>query len=491
MIIEYTAEEIKDLDENNLHFSKLLFEKTEELKKYQSETKECEQARSEIKELKDKWDATNQAICDKAEKSRVNVFNGNKEKIKEEAIEQIQLILEDYISHYFLPDKNGKYIPYSECENKEPFLSAREARTLIYRGIKPLTDALEGDEKSKKEINKHISDYISASEYIYTQQKTRERKQVGNYKLLNDKTEYALISDFFEKKSINGQMYLAFGVNSAPKKNDPAPVYISLTYKGINAQMSSKLNGFDESVYNAFCTFSYYGIKQLTATEIWRLMNGYHGNARKNPTAAQLKRVAKSIDKMQYTQILMDISNEINQKYITIDDERIIKGVISAYLLPLKSIILESENGKEIAGYSMYEEPILFTYNKAKRHVLTVNYSLLDIDSSNTGYIIEFRDFMLKRITSMKNGVFQKRTIDFYGNDSIYKNAGVPIPKERINAANYSSAGAYNTAIKKEAANDRKKINDILQTWKNKKFIKDFTFEKNATGKYTDVRIYF
>ena len=57
----------------------------------------------------------------------------------------------------------------------------------------------------------------------------------------------------------------------------------------------------------------------------------------------------------------------------------------------------------------------------------------------------------------------------------MYEKIGIEPPENRINRANYSTDNAYKTGIKKEAKKDREKVTEILEAWKAKNFIKDFS----------------
>ena len=314
-------------------------------------------------------------------------------------------------------------------------------------------------------------------------------KNAEKYNLLNDKAVYALVGSFFSLGEIDGQTFMDFAVNEAGKKASPVPVYITLTYDGAANILSRRINAFDESVFNSVCTFSCYNKTKFTAAELWRLMNGYHGNVRKNPTKNQLKRVINSLEKLSGIRLRMDISEELKAGYFTIDDERVVNGCVNVFFLPAESCLLKTENSKIVAGYELLREPFFLAYHRAKKHVITVPYELLSAGAAGGKYHAELRDFMLKRISSMKAGVFGSRKIAFTGSDSVYANTGIPAPEERIRRENYTLQRDYKAAVRREAAGDREVIRGILTAWREKGFIRDFSFEQGANNQLTRVII--
>lgn len=60
-------------------------------------------------------------------------------------------------------------------------------------------------------------------------------------------------------------------------------------------------------------------------------MNGRGGEAR--PGNKQVERIKYSLDKMRVTLCYMDISEELDTRYITLEDDRLVSGNIETYLL--------------------------------------------------------------------------------------------------------------------------------------------------------------
>ena len=315
-------------------------------------------------------------------------------------------------------------------------------------------------------------------------------KSAEKYSLLNDKSVYSIVGNFFSLGEIDGQTFMDFAVNETSKKSAPVAVYLTLTYDGDDANvLGRRINAFDESVFNAVCTFSFCNKSAFTGTELWRLMNGYHGNVRKNPTKNQLEKVINSLEKLSGIRLHMDFSEELKAGFFAIDDDRVTNGCVNTFFLPAESCILKTANGKIVSGYELLREPFFFTYHRAKKHVITVPYELLSAGAAGGKYHVEFRDFMLKRISSMKAGVFGSRYIELTGSDAIYRNVGIPTPEERIRREDYSSNDSYRASIRREAAGDKDVIEGILDAWTKGKFIKGFSFKQGANNRFTKVKI--
>ena len=212
-------------------------------------------------------------------------------------------------------------------------------------------------------------------------------------------------------------------------------------------------------------------------------MNGKRsGDGKAKPSAAQVKRICASLDKMRFTRFYMDISEEIKAYNLSIDDERIIGGRIDGYLLNSTKVEFTTDKGNTVAGYRIGEEPLLYTYNAAKKHILYVPYEMLDTslklqDSEN---VTEFRNYLLQQIQLMKNateggkkGKYFKRSNTILI-DTIYKDTGIQPPEVRIEEREYSTDKTKQANLRKLRKADRDKIEGILEAWKIKEWIKDY-----------------
>ena len=240
------------------------------------------------------------------------------------------------------------------------------------------------------------------------------------------------------------------------------------------------MTAFDNAIYNTVSTLWYYHSlkypKQpliVTPQELWRITNGERGKKWK-PSEKQLQRVRDSLDKMRFTRIFLDLSHEIQAKRVSLDDKRLVKGTIDTYLLKSDRVAFTTEKGRTVEGYRIETEPILYTYNRAKNHLLWVDFPLLDTSDTtgNEGNTVEFRLYLLQQIQLMRSGARASCTILY---DTLYKKTAIAPPETRIDRGQYSSENSYTSKVRQEAKKDREKIDAILDAWIRKGFIKSFS----------------
>lgn len=517
MVFEYTQQEKEKLVSIDKHYAALLDQKDAELQQHGKRTKIYARLLEERDELENSRYAKFAAIYEQAEQDRFNALNGDISAIAAEARRQVELIVEQRIACDIVTDdqsanilqqwqnagiteekalqriKDADFITRFEKEGK-PVLSSREARALIYKGIQLFSRYLaERSPKEAKALDKYISEYISTSPYIYihthkpnltpevvTDDIRNPLPPIETYGLMNDKISHQLIAGDFTQQDTNGQLSFWTGVRqSALTSKTPVVVTMALTFEGTQTKLSKRINAFDNAVHNAIATAFYYHKRNesgkpfyITPQEIWRLMNGTQ-NASKNPSAGQVKKVCDSMDKMRFTRLYMDISEEVKAYNLTFEDKRLKTGTIDTYLLKSDKVSFTTKKGKELIGYRVDAEPILYTYNAAKDHILFVPFELLDTSQTtgNEGSTIEIRNYLLQQIQLMYNGQRNSRRILY---ETLYSATGLEAPETRIERIKYNSENAYKSGIKKAAKADREKVAAILEAWKAKGYIKGF-----------------
>lgn len=525
MIFDYTQQEKEQLIKIDEHYAALLDQKDAELKKHGKQTKIYARLLEERDELENTRFAEFALVYERAEQDRFNAFNGDIAAIAAEARRQVGLIIETRIACDIVTDdqsanilqqwqrdsmteakalqrlKDADFITRFEKEGK-PVLSSRQARTLIYKGIQLFTEYLKANApKEAKALDKYISEYISTSPYIYihthkpnleaeiiTEDIRKPLPPIETYGLMNDKVSHQLIAGDFTQQETNGQLSFWAGVRqSALTSKTPVVVTMALTFEGENTKLSKRMSAFDNAVHNAIATAFYYHKRNengkpfyITPQEIWRLMNGTQ-DASKNPSAGQVKKVCDSMDKMRFTRLYMDISEEVKAYNLTFEDKRLKTGTIDTYLLKSDKVSFTTEKGKELIGYRVDAEPILYTYNAAKDHILFVPFELLGTSQTtgNEGSTIEIRNYLLQQIQLMYNGQRNSRRILY---ETLYSATGLETPETRIDRSKYNSENAYKSNLRKAAGNDRDKVAAILEAWKAKGYIKGFTPVKKGNS---------
>lgn len=507
MLIEYTPNQLQKLKEIEKHYGEQLAAKYKELGKHGEKTKIYARLTSEVVALEDERLSAYADTYEEFERAHMEELGGDVEKIVADAKEQVARIIENQyngLSEYDLVydpatitvDENG--IPHGELiprKGKEkPLIEAVDALRMINRGLHLHFEALKDSGQPLKALRDYIYNYIRTSPYTYTdthkaEPATEDEKAalrrplepLSNYGLMNDKVNAQLISFEGTNQPINGQMRIVWGIDQAGKNStQQVPTYVALQYEGTQTHLTKRMTAFDNAVYNAISTRYFYhklinGNEPfyITPQEIWRTMNGA-GDTNKAPGAKQVQRVCASMDKMRFTRFYMDISGELQAHYITLDDERVTKGQIDTYMLESDKVTFTTEKGREITGYKVKAEPILYTYNAAKDHILYVSYNLLDTSNKtgNEGNTIEYRNYLLQQIQLMYNGIRDSTRILY---DTLYRDTGIGEPAARISADQYKSEATYKSHIRQEAKKDREKVAAILESWKEKEYIKGFT----------------
>lgn len=371
----------------------------------------------------------------------------------------------------------GKYM-VSMLEEEMPVITL-EGETVLNEGQPLLFEELIVGitlytENTPGEVVKAINHFFKDETF-----KRAPLSEIKTYGLMNDKVNAQLIASDAFTQDTDGQMRLVWAVNQSGKSREPIATYISLMYEGTETKLSKKMTGYDNAVYNAVSTQFYYWRKEhpgealyITPQELWRTMNGKDGHV--SPSAKQVEKTVKSLDKMRFTRFTMDIKAELEAGYISLDDERLVKGEFETYLLKADKVVFETEKGRKVEGYRITDEPILYTYNQAKKHILWVDYDLLNTsDKKNIGDdTIIFTNYLLQRIQNYIGGQLASNRILF---ESIYQATGIETPEIRIKLTNCSSEDNYRASIRKAFKRDRDTIEAILTSWKDKgKLIKDF-----------------
>ena len=221
------------------------------------------------------------------------------------------------------------------------------------------------------------------------------------------------------------------------------------------------ITGFDKAVYNTVSTLYAAGNREVSATDIFRTMNG---NTDKRPSAAQVERITNSIRKWMYTALYMDMTQELQHKRLTLDDERIINGKVETQMLQATIGTARTKKGSEIAVFRLAAEPILYTYCKGKKQIITVPIALLDTAeaASNTEGLTAIREYLLQQIELMKTGNRDNPTIKYA---TIYEETGIEPPTAR-----------------KDAMRLRNQIKAVLDVWKDRGYILGYTDAKTGAA---------
>lgn len=494
MIIKYTAEELQHIEDLKQEYRELMLQATDNKEKGRISLQLSEELI---------------AYTESCQRERFKELEGKPEEILAHAQGQIDRLLEvEYkeLTAYSTPE-DIKKLGLGSVTQGRAYLNANFMGELIRNELHLHIEALRDDKERLQQLFTSIVEAVEGSEYTDSTEITispsgktplevmryrrRPLADISTYGIMNDKASAQLLQDSgLFKQRADGQLVLQWAVNQAPQKREEVPVYIALTYEGTEGRITKKLTAFDKAVYEAVSTRFYYWKQEnpqkplyITPQEIWRTMNGKKsGDGKAKPSKAQVQRICDSLDKMRFTRFYMDISEEIRAFDLHIDDERIISGYIDSYLLNSSVVEFVTDKGNTVSGYRIGEEPILYTYNDVKNHLLYVPYEMLDTstNTSDSENVTEFRNYLLQQIQLMKNAAesgkkgryFKRNNIILL--ETIYKDTGIQTPEERI-AGDYANEATRRQLVRRSRKADRQKIEGILDAWKAKGWIKDYT----------------
>ena len=507
MIITFTKEEQKKIHAIRAAYAPDI----EKLQAALNETPEGD-ARTKLlaqaQALYEQRDAELDALSEACQRKRFDRIRGDVQGIIKDAKRQAPLVLE-YVYNETLRDflpYDGEVLREAGIASKKDgrlFVNANYAARVLRDELSLHIEALRENPEALQDLFAVIVEAVESSDYTDNAEITDQQKkplevlrirrnplaEIATYGIMNDKASAQLIQDgeIFQQKA-DGQLTLRWAVNQAPKKREAVPVYMALTYEGSDFKVTKKLSDYDKRVYEAIGTRFFYWQQEnpqkplyITPQEIWRTMNGKSSrDGKAKPSEKQLKRICDSLDKMRFTRFYMDISAEIEAFNLSIDDERITGGRIETYVINSSKVEFTTDKGNTVQGYRIGEEPILYTYNKAKKHILYVPYEMLDTSqfTSDSENVTEFKGYLLQQIQLMKNAAAEggKRFIrsNIILIDTIYKETGILPPEERIDGS-YANQTTRQQIIRRNRKADRQKIEGLLDAWQAKGWISGYT----------------
>ena len=478
MILKYTEEQEQQIEKIREEYGK-------KINDIYLNVPEEERA-TQIKDiLNDRGEAIKKC-CDTFEREFFEPFRGKSAEVLRLASDQIKEILESYrdtlIDYYYrlqnMAEENGQEFKEDNCiyiADNQIFLRA----DFIYKYIVKddfylLYEDLAEDPANLEKLDGIVKENIAACSWIRGEIKEQIEDTQQNYLIREslpivrktlipfDRLNSKIILSPNLIEEIDGQLHFQFAIDQNGKSEKQVPTYISLTYNGDNLQINKKLKKYDMAVYDTVSSI-YQAWKYednaktlvITADQIYRNMNGIKDNKKKAPPN-ELKRISQSMEKMQFTAVYMDVSEEINAGFLTMPDERQKKGIIRDNLLNMTCGYVLNQKGKEIEAYQIYKEPILYTYNRYKKRILSLPIDLLDTSAylSNSQNVVEFRQYLLYRIGLLKKGNLKNEIIKI---DTIYEATAIEKPADR-----------------NQQKRDREKIEAMLTCWADKEYIKSW-----------------
>ena len=336
-----------------------------------------------------------------------------------------------------------------------PTIEVRRARSLIYWEIRYFDGFLKQQAPAeKKELDKFIQNFINSDPHTYQKKKRQTRDITIKGKGAKD-IEYPLdkpnshLWRMLEAADKNGQLEYAFAVEGKDSKT-PADVIYSINFDELEAagiKTVKRLTPYDKRVYIAVSALFNSGTDIMTVSQIYYTMGN---DSRINKR--DIDRLYTSLEKMRHLPITLDNSSE-HKLYKNIPEFK-----YNGVLLPWESIDA-IVNGQRAEGViHPFREPPLISFAKGRNQFTTISRRLLASPVSKTDAHLQIDDYLLERISHIKNG----RT-----------NTSSKILFETI---------FEKTNLKERHQKSRAKpvIKEYLEHYKRENFIKDFTIEEDG-----------
>jgi hypothetical protein len=243
-----------------------------------------------------------------------------------------------------------------------------------------------------------------------------------------------------------------------------------LTYEGDNITLSGRqpFTEYDRNVADAVTSlYEYGGSNIVTAATVYRAMVNMTDT--ETPSPQQIGAVTRSLDKMRFTRVRIDCTEELKQRKVSLNGQQITGGLglVDTYLLAMESIEIEA-GGQRVKAYKIIKTPILYEYAQITKQVITAPSKLLAIpEQSNTEQRIEIKGYLLRRIYAMKGKTPQSNRILF--------------------TSLYEAIGSNPTADTRKK--NKVYITAVLDFWKKEKLIKGYEFAK-AGREFIGIDIY-
>lgn len=244
-----------------------------------------------------------------------------------------------------------------------------------------------------------------------------------------------------------------------------------VSYEGDNVTLSGRqtFTEYDRNVADAVTSLYRYGdpSHEVTPASVYRAM--VHATEGETPSPQQIGAVTKSLDKLRFIRVRVNLVDEFTQRGISLDGEQIVDGEIDTYLLALTKLKVNA-GGQNVTAYKVMSTPILYEYASLVGQVITVPARYLDIREparANSGEVewvkvrnteqrIEIKGYLLRRIERMKGktGNRQSRHITY--------------------ADLYDKLGEKNPSRKKQQQ-IREYVTKCLESWKHDGYIRGYT----------------
>lgn len=276
---------------------------------------------------------------------------------------------------------------------------ADKAEELREQGFVEEAEKLEKPDIDVDSALEFINLYIKERNEIGVLERSGKRKKSDIKQYNSAPTEKFVINN---SKVANrmGEGLLEIGDTAAVEVGPKVDVLVSLNYtdEALSIGGKNKFTEYDMAVHNAVCSIYKTGNSFFTPAMVYRVMNGL--SDKEKVSAAAEKAVESSIEKSRMTKMTIDFTEQAKKHKYNVQDAK-----VNDMMLSVKWGSVTFNKNKNVSGYTFNSEPILYTYAKTTKHVITIPVKQLNTKGSlnSTPEVTVMRIYLSKRIELMKN----------------------------------------------------------------------------------------
>lgn len=284
----------------------------------------------------------------------------------------------------------------------------------------------------------------------------------------------SLMNEITSKKAINAG---AFDLDVGKKRKLTAYTMVSYDQdKNEKGELIlSKLTEYERQVSDAIITIWEESTKaglppEFTTDMVYRYMPG----SGDRPSAQQAGAITRTIEKFRNLSIYIDITEEMRSRGVIPDNENLVFD--DKYISAIRVKRKIKNGGQTVTAYHLHTEPLILTYCKMTKQLITVSPKLLEIKKVKKGKLTKeavamtqerqaITGYLLRRIAIMKRDRKNKKSVQ----------------SNIILFSTLFDAIGVTTPDKQKAADIRKFCFDVLEYYKAEKYITGY--DKQIKGR--------
>lgn len=221
----------------------------------------------------------------------------------------------------------------------------------------------------------------------------------------------------------NGQLKIRTSPANPAKGKDAGAVIYGIDFNDLDpgVKITKQLTHYDKRCYIAAAALFNAGNSTISATQIYKMM----GN-RGQPKAADIQKINDSLTKMGAARVYIDNTPEIKAKL------NYPSFKYDASLLPFERLSAYINNTLCEQAIHLFREPPLITFARERKQVQPITRQLLESPVSKTDANLRLDDYLIERISHMKNKRGKAPNKMLYS--TIYEKCGIASRSQRSRA---------------------------------------------------------